>query len=122
MSQQRDPAREQFWREAVAAWRQSGQTVRGFCAARRLSEASLYAWRRELARRERGPGTGQSPRARPRAARSSAAKFIPLQVLFQAQIEVLLPTGVVVRVPSGADAGAVATVASLVAALRAPSC
>jgi hypothetical protein len=28
MSQRRDPEREQFWRETVAAWQQSGQTIR----------------------------------------------------------------------------------------------
>ena len=121
MSQRRDSERERFWRETVAAWRQSGQTVRAFCAGRRLSEASLYAWRRELTRRDREPGAG----ARQRTARKSspvAAKFIPLQVLPSAMLEVVLPTGVVVRLPSGVDAAAVTSVASLVAALRAASC
>ena len=120
MSQQRDPAREQFWREAVAAWQESGQTIRAFCAARRLSEASLYAWRRELAQRDRArrPGARKWSRALPKSSRS-AAKFVPLQVLPSALVEVVLPTGVVVRVPTGVEATAVA---SLVAALRATSC
>jgi hypothetical protein len=37
-------------------------------------------------------------------------------------LEVVLPTGVIVRLPSGADAAAVASVANLIAALGAPSC
>lgn len=121
MSQQRDRSREQFWRETVASWQRSGQTVRSFCAARRLSEASLYAWRRELARRdrERRPSIRKLSPARPK---SPAAKFIPLQVLPSVLIEVVLPTGLIVRLPSGADAAAVTTVANLVAALGAQSC
>lgn len=121
MSQQRDPSREEFWRETVAAWQRSGQTIRRFCAARRLSEASLYAWRRELARRDgdRRPGIRKLSPARPK---SAAATFVPLQVLSQALIEVVLPTGLIVRLPSGADAAAMTTVANLVAALGTQSC
>ena len=121
MSQSRDLSREKFWREAVAAWQRSGQTIRAFCAARRLSEASLYAWRRELARRdrERRPGVRELSLARPK---SAAAKFIPLQVLPSVLIEVVLPTGLIVRLPSGADAAAVSTVANLVTALGAQPC
>jgi hypothetical protein len=44
----RNQAREQFWRDTVAAWRQSGQSVRAFCAARGVSEATFFARRREL--------------------------------------------------------------------------
>lgn len=123
MSQRRDPERERFWRDAVAAWKKSRQTIRAFCASRRLSEASLYAWRRELARRDRErfqrdpklPPTIQKPSA-------SAQKFVSLQVLRPAILEVVLPAGLVVRVPGGADAAAVATAAQLVAALRMASC
>jgi hypothetical protein len=121
MGLQRDPAREQFWRDTVAAWQRSGQTIRGFCASRRLSEASLYAWRRELAWRDRQRGSGAAPSAR-RPSPAAPAKFIPLQVVASALIEVVLPTGVVIRLPSGADAASVASVARLVAALEAGSC
>src|SRR5262245_13293901 len=123
MSQRRDPGREQFWRETVSAWQQSGQTIRAFCTARSLSEASLYAWRRELAQRdrERRPRHRKLSQARPQSS-PAGAKFIPLQVLPSALIEVVLPTGVMVRLPSGANAAAVATVAQLVAALGTTSC
>jgi hypothetical protein len=50
-AQHRDLTKEQFWREAVAAWQKSRQSVRAFCAARALAEPSFYSWRRELARR-----------------------------------------------------------------------
>jgi hypothetical protein len=34
----------------LARWQRSGQTGRDFCRAASLSEASFYAWRRELSR------------------------------------------------------------------------
>lgn len=57
----RSVERERFWREAVAAWRRGGASVRDFCAERELSEASFYCWRRELQRRdaERGSRDGE---------------------------------------------------------------
>ena len=103
----RNPQREQFWREAMASWRKSGMSVRAFCARRALSEPSFYFWRREL--RERG---AQQPATR-------RPVLVPLHVVAEALWEVVLPMGVVVRVPAGADAGAVAR---LVAALRTASC
>ena len=56
--------REQFWRDTIAAWKESGQSVRAFCAARGIAEATFFARRRELAGRERSPqptGAGPAP-------------------------------------------------------------
>ena len=102
MSKARDPRREQFWRHAIAAWKKSGQSIRGYCAACHLSEASFHAWRRELAKRDQ-----TTP---------PALKFLPVHVRAEALVEVVLPNGLVVRVPAAANA---ATVAALVAALGA---
>jgi hypothetical protein len=102
----RDPQREHFWREAVAAWKKSGQSVRAFCAGRDLHEASFYGWRRTL---------GKPDRHRPVA----LPTLVPLRVVADAVLEVVLPTGVVVRVPARADAVAVA---KLVAALGKTPC
>ena len=105
MSMSPDPQREQFWRNTVAQWRQSGQSVRSFCFERRLSEASFYAWRRELAKRDR--------------ANVAAVKFVPVQFRTDAVIEVALPDGLIVRAPVTAEA---TTIAALVAALRSTPC
>ena len=102
-----NPQREQFWREAVAAWQKSGMSIRAFCTSRALGEPSFYFWRRELQKR----GLQQPAARRP--------VLVPLRVVPEAFLEVVLPLGVVVRVPAGADACAVAT---LVAALRTASC
>jgi transposase-like protein len=104
----RSSQREQFWRETLAAWEKSGQSIRAFCASRGLSKPSFYAWRRTLRERDR---------RRPAARRGPT--LVPLRVVPGAVLEVVLPAGVVVRVPAGADAAAVAT---LVAALGSASC
>jgi hypothetical protein len=70
-----------------------------------LSEASFYAWRRELRKRDR------------RAA--SVPKFVPVQLCAEARLEVTLPNGLVVRFPEGVEP---ARVAALVVALRAAPC
>jgi len=45
-------SREEFWREHVAAWEKSGQSIRGYCRAQELSEAGFHFWKRELKRRD----------------------------------------------------------------------
>ena len=107
-TRRRDPEREQFWREAIAAWEKSGQSVRAFCSGRRLSEASFYGWRQTLQQRDR-----QRPATQP------VPTFVPLRIVPDVVLEVVLPGGLVVRVPAGAEAAAVAT---LIAALRTAAC
>jgi transposase-like protein len=80
--------------------------VRAFCRERGLNESNFYAWRRQLEVRD-----GSTP-ARP-------AKFVPVQVVSESMVEVVLPNGVLVRVPSGSEPTAVAR---LVAALESASC
>jgi hypothetical protein len=103
-----DPKLEQFWRKMLADWQRSGLTARAFCASRQLSEASFYSWRRTLRERDR-----QLPATRP------LPKLVPVRVVAEAVLEIVLPGGLVVRVPAGVDADAVA---KLVAALRITPC
>lgn len=104
----RNVQREQFWRDVVSGWRRSGQTVRAYCAEVEVSEPSFYAWRRTLGERERQ-----------RSERRTGPTLVPVRVVPDAVLEVVLPTGLIVRVPGGADAQAVA---KLVAALGSASC
>ena len=106
----RNQAREQFWRDTIAAWQESGQSVRAFCAARRVSEATFFARRRELIdRKPSGASASQPP----------APGFVPVKVIPDTTIEVVLPGGLVVRVPPVADP---AIVARLVTALGQAPC
>jgi hypothetical protein len=93
--------KEQFWRDILLLWQASGQTIRAFCHAQRLSEPSFYAWRRRIiAQRER-----QQP------------AFVPVRVTPTTSIplELVLATGRVVRVPPGFDAD---TLRQLIAVLH----
>ena len=109
-TRRRNQAREQFWRDTVAAWRQSGQSVRAFCAARGVSEATFFARRRELIDRALLPQpTAPAP----------AVQFVPVNVVPDTTAEVVLPGGLIVRVPVAADPAAVAR---LVAALGGGPC
>jgi hypothetical protein len=93
-------------------WRRSGLSVRDFCDWQELSEPSFYAWRRELAQRDR-ESTGRGARAVNGRARptTTAGRFLPVQVVADAgpdsgadrYLEVQLPSDVRLRVPAGFD-------------------
>jgi hypothetical protein len=100
----RDQWKERKWRQAVRDWQRSGLSVRVFCMRRGLQEASFYAWRRELAKRDRESST-----------------FVPVQVVTEGNadgggmLEVVLGSGRTIRVAPGFDS---ATLRQLVAALE----
>ena len=109
-TRRRNQAREQFWRDTIAAWRESGQSIRAFCAARGVSEATFFARRRELIDRQAPQRpTGPAP----------APQFVPVKVVPDPTVEVVLPGGLIVRVPASAEPAAVAR---LVAALGQQPC
>jgi hypothetical protein len=97
---------EPFWRDLIVRWRASGQTVAAFCDAHRVSQATFYTWRHRLATRESDPGP-------------AAATFAPVRVIPDLTADVILPTGLVVRVPVGVEPAALAR---LVAALGGAPC
>jgi hypothetical protein len=103
-----DSAQVDYWRQALADWKNSGESIQAYCRARGFSPGNYYTWRRRLAQLD-----GTQPTSAP------SASFVPLRVIADAVLEVVLPTGVMVRVPTGADAAAVA---KLVAALGNASC
>jgi transposase-like protein len=106
--------RKQFWRDAISAFPSSGLSVREFCRQHGLHEKRFYTWRKHL---------GLSPVARPSPTTSTAAPsvpgFMPVRLVADTAAEVVLPGGVVVRVPVSSDP---AHVARLVAALRSTPC
>jgi len=101
------PEKVQVWRALVDAWKRSGQTVNAFCRARQITRSNFDRWRRILAAE---PGVSP-PRPAP--------AFVPLRVVAEPMAEVVLRSGIVVRVPLGAAPEAVTR---LVAAVGAVSC
>ena len=102
----RDPAREKFWRRTIRDQQRSGLSVRDFCQRQGLKDWTFRWWRQELARRDQVPSMAT---AGERA--EAAPAFLPVRVVdLEAvsprpvpPIEILLPTGMVVRAPSGFD-------------------
>ena len=100
---------EQDARSALAALQRSGKAVSVFAAEHGLDPQRLYSWRRRLGKAE--PTTFQEVIVRP-AARISVRDG-------DAPFEVVLPSGVVVRVPTAFDATALAR---LLEVLRTGAC
>lgn len=74
----RNPAKEHTWRDLLKEFKAGGQSVREFCAARRLKETAFYFWRREIQRRN-----GQVSARRQSAAPGISRHVAFAQVLFQ---------------------------------------
>ena len=102
----RDPKPESFWRDLIDRWRASGKSVAAFCAAQYVSQATFYAWRKRLD-------------ARARRTVPAAPAFASVRIVPDPTADVLLPTGLVIRVLLSADPTAVAR---LVAALGGATC
>jgi transposase len=87
----------------IQLWKNSGLTVRAFCARHHITQPSFYAWRRELQQRD------------------AATTFVPVQVVADDQpasstpIEICLTDGRSVRVTPGFDP---ATLRQLLAVLQ----
>lgn len=132
MGRRRDRAKERHWRRLVRGWKRSGLTIRDFCACEGLSEPSFYVWRRELIRRaEESMPVASRVEFPGRHSSTNAPAFLPVQVVADATpdtaadspahgcLEVQLPTGVRLRVPSGFDRR---TLTDVLAALEARPC
>jgi hypothetical protein len=88
----------------IDAWSRSGQSINAFCRDRKLTRSNFDRWRRILA-------------AEP--TQSKPSSFVPLRVVAEPMAEVVLTSGVVLRLPLTASPDAVTR---LVAAVGAAAC
>jgi transposase len=106
----RDPAAtRRRWAERLERFRRSGQTIAQFCAAEGVSPPSFYVWKRTLAS-DATPPDPVTPTLVPIRLTTSPA---------ETPIEVVLPSGTVLRVPGDFSPQHLAT---LVRALEARPC
>ena len=103
----RNPERVKTWQILVEAWERSGQTINAFCRDRKLTRSNFDRWRRILA----------TPPREKRNEETSA--FVPVRVVAEPMAEVVLRSGIAIRLPLGAAADAVTR---LVNAVGAASC
>jgi len=98
-----DEAKRRLWRERLARFARSGKKVAAFCSAEHVSVPAFYLWKRKLA--------SESVRRRSRRARTSLSvnrtgTFLPVRIEGAMLVEMELPNGTRVRVPSS-DLGAI---------------
>jgi transposase len=107
-------ATRELWLDRLARFPASGLTVAQFCAIEAVSLPSFYAWRRRLAAEVAAEATPQDP------GNDLGPRLLPVRLQpAAAAVELVLPTGAVLRLPPGCD---LAWVRSLVAALGGSLC
>jgi transposase len=97
-------ATRQLWADRLARFAAAEQSVAAFCAAEGVSPNSFFYWKRQLA----------AP-----AVPDAGPLFLPVRVTPTSPVEIVLPSGVVLRITPGCDP---AYVRSLVAALAGEPC
>src|ERR1700733_9309629 len=103
----RDPAREKFWRRTIRDQQRSGLSVRDFCGREGLKDWTFRWWRAEVGRRDRQPSAAFKGERQGEPTEAATA-FLPVRVVDlevvsprpAPPIEILLPTGMIVRAPS----------------------
>jgi hypothetical protein len=102
-----------LWMDRLARFPASGLTVAQFCAIEAVSQHSFYFWKRRLAEEARAT-TPQDP------SRDRGPRLLPVRLQpTTPAVELVLTTGVVLRLPPGCD---LTWVRSLVTVLGEPSC
>jgi hypothetical protein len=124
---QSDPLRERFWRRTIADQTQSDLTIQAYCRRNSLSPATFRFWRQELARRD-AESTSVRRRERPASPTDleRTPAFLPVRVVQDSPapiavgspIEIVPPSGPIVRVTHGFSPTALDAVLSMLEARR----
>ena len=114
MARQSSEEKRAFWRMVVQLQAESGLPIRKFCEREGIGQASFFAWRRKL-RQEAGEAEGRSPREKKQGEESP--RLVPVRVLEgkgPAAVEVVSPSGLILRVHDDAETENVRRVLHLV--------
>jgi transposase len=107
-----NPERVRTWRDLIDVWKRSGRTINAFCRDRKLTRSNFDRWRQILARNPSESSHGES-------SSSPSSAFVPLRVVAEPMAEVVLPSGILLRLPLNAAPEAITR---LLAAVGAASC
>src|SRR5262249_12067423 len=128
---QRDPLRERFWRRTIADQTRSDLTIQAYCRRNSLSPATFRFWRQELARRD-AERTSVRRRERPASPTDldRTPAFLPVRVVRDSPapiavgspIEIVLPSGPIVRVTHGFSLNAPGGFLRMLGARRCGAC
>src|SRR5262245_19909654 len=89
-----DPARERLWRKRIARWKASGLRPGDVCNREGVTLTAFAHWRKEVVARDA------------RMAATDEPTFVPVRItpaVVTPALDVVLPSGLVVRVPPGFD-------------------
>src|SRR5262245_31525856 len=104
----------QLWAQRLARFVDSGLRPAEFCAAEGVSLPSFYSWKRRLTAESRSTDTPARDGPAP------GPRLLPVHLASAAApVELVLPSGAVLRIPPGSD---LAFVRSLVETLGHPPC
>jgi transposase len=106
-------AARQLWLERLARFSASGLRPAEFCTQEGVSLPSFYSWKRRLHAQAPSADTAPGPDS------PTGPRLLPVRLAADAVIELVLPRGVVLRIPPGSDP---AFVRCLVEALGERSC
>ena len=102
-------ATDSFWRDTLAAFAASGQSVASFCQERGLKQATFYSRRLRLAKIDQQRTSPTAPRPR-----STPPAFVPVMVeprtIVEESFQVDLRGGRVLRLPASMPAARLAEV------------
>lgn len=76
----RDGGKEQFWRDVLERQAASGLSVRAFCQQAKLTEATVYWWRRTIAERDATVKPSRRAKRSPAPLLTKRAKRTPVFV------------------------------------------
>ena len=85
-----DPALHEQWQQRLARFEQANLSAAAFCASEGVSLPSFYSWRRRLR-----PAASGEPADGPR--------LVPVRLVAAAAVELLLPSGALLRLAPGCD-------------------
>jgi hypothetical protein len=87
-----------YWRQKIADWKQTGQTIRSFCRQRSVTESQFHLWKRRL-----GVKPTRTPAGR---VKDPTLAFVPVSVASLRGSPITLRIhGATLRIEPGVDVG-----------------